>query len=193
MAGTWASEEVALLREAFGRGQVPPSPRGLTEAGLGDYRGFPLERMGRGAVLTQADFTKARAPKNAFGVEQSIQLDSVQADGCLFDGAGKFLRLSGRFTGCSFRKITTRSAAVQGRFEDCDFTGASFKGAHLEGEFLRCRFDAANLHVASWTGAFRECRFAGAGIHDVFADIRSVAVASESVSFTATTNRVILG
>ncbi len=193
MAAGWTTEEMTVVREALARGQVPPSPRGKTGEGLVDFRGFPLEKVGLGAALTRVDFSKARAPRNDFGVEQSIQLQQVVAEGCLFDGAGKFLRLSGRFTRCSFRKVTTKSAGIQGRFEDCDFSGSNFKGAHLDGEFLRCRFDGANLHVASWAGVFRECSFSGSGIHDLFAEVAAVAIAAERVSFTVTMNRVIPG
>jgi hypothetical protein len=152
VAGKRGGEAVAPLREAFARGQVPALPRGLTAA----------------------DFSKARAPKNAFGVQPSIQLQDAVAERCLFDRAGKFLRLPGRFTGCGFRKTTTRSAALLGRMNDCDFCGA-------------------NLHVASWSCVFRACSFAEAGIHDVCADLRAVGLAAERVRFAATMNRVIPG
>jgi uncharacterized protein YjbI with pentapeptide repeats len=143
--------------------------------------------------IANADFTAARSAKNQFGVEQTIQFEDVVADRSLFDRAGKFSRLTGQFTACSFRKMTTKSCSIGGTYTDCDFTGANFKGAHIDGRFIRCRFNGCNLHVASWAGSFQDCEFASAGIHDLFADVRAAAFAGGRVTFTVTMSKVISG
>ncbi len=143
--------------------------------------------------IAGADFTGARAPKNQFGAEQSIQLQDVIADRSVFDRAGKFHRLIGQFTACSFRKITTKSCSVSGTFTDCDFSGANFKLAHFNARFIRCRFHECNLHLASWPSTFQDCEFKGAGIHEIFGDVRAAAFASDHVTFTVTMSNVIVG
>lgn len=200
MAGNWTAGEadpvqaaIVLKRGAMRKAiPMPASPRGTLPSGLADFRGFPLTEVVC-VSLADGDFTAARAPKIQFGAEQSIQLRDVVADRCIFDRAGKFHRLKGQFTGCSFRKITTKSCSVSGTFTDCDFSGANFKGAHFDARFIRCRFHECNLHLASWPSTFQDCEFAGAGIHDLFADVRAAALASDRVTFTVTMSKVIPG
>ncbi|HRK17448.1 MAG TPA: pentapeptide repeat-containing protein [Hyphomicrobiaceae bacterium] len=200
MAAAWTTEEITAIQAAIflkrGAGRkaipMPASPRGTLPTGLADFRGFPLTEVAC-VSISDADFTRARAPKNQFGVEQSIQLQDVIGDRSVFDRAGKFLRLMGQFTTCSFRKITTKSCSVNGTFTDCDFSGANFKLAHFNARFIRCRFHDCNLHLASWPSTFEDCEFKGAGIHDIFGDVRAAAFASDRVTFTVTTSKVIVG
>lgn len=200
MANEWTTEEMAPIQAAIflKRGAMrkaipmPASPRGTLPSGLADFRGFPLTEVARVSIAA-ADFTGARAPKNQFGVGQSIQLQDIVADRSVFDRAGKFLRLMGQFTACSFRKITTMSCSVTGTFTDCDFSGANFKLAHFNARFIRCRFHDSNLHLASWPSTFEDCEFKGAGIHEIFADVRDAAFANDRVTFTVTMSKVIVG
>ncbi len=200
MADEWTAQEIDPVQSAIElkRGQMrkpipmPASPRGTQPDGRANYRGFPLTAVAR-VQISDADFTAARAPKNQFGVEQTIQFQDVVADRSLFDRAGKFSRLTGQFAACSFRKMTTKSCSVGGTYTDCDFTAANFKGAHLDGRFIRCRFNGCNLNVASWAGGFQECEFTGASIHDLFADVRAAAFAAGRVTFTVTMSKVIFG
>jgi uncharacterized protein YjbI with pentapeptide repeats len=200
MADAWITEEMAPIQAAIflKRGAMrkaipmPASPRGTLPSGLADFRGFPLAEVAS-VSIADADFTGARAPKNQFGAEQSIQLQDVVADRSVFDRAGKFHRLMGQFTACSFRKITTKSCSVNGTFTDCDFSGANFKLAHFNARFIRCRFHECNLHLASWPSTFEDCEFKGAGIHEIFADVRAAAFASDRVTFTVTMSKVIVG
>jgi uncharacterized protein YjbI with pentapeptide repeats len=187
-------EAAIFLKRGAMRKAIPmsASPRGTLPSGLADFRGFPLMEVAC-VSLADADFTAARAPKNQFGAEESIQLRDVVAERCLFDRAGKFHRLKGQFGSCSFRKITTKSCSVNGIFTDCDFSGANFKGAHFDARFIRCRFHDCNLHLASWPSRFEDCEFKGAGIHDLFADVRAAAFASDRVTFTVTMSKVIRG
>jgi uncharacterized protein YjbI with pentapeptide repeats len=200
MAGNWTAGEadpvqaaIFLKRGAMRKAiPMPASPRGTLPSGLADFRGFPLIEVVR-VSIADADFTGARAPKNQFGVEQSIELQDVTAEASVFDRAGKFHRLVGQFRNCSFRKVTTRDCGVNGTFTDCDFSGANFKGAHFNARFIRCRFHDCNLHLASWPSSFEDCEFSGAGIHDLFADVRAAALASDRVTFTVTMSKVIPG
>lgn len=200
MVDAWTTAEAAAIQAAIflKRGAMrkaspmPPSPRGNLPSGLADFRGFPLTEVAS-VSIAGADFTQARAPKNQFGAEQSIQFQDVIVDRSVFDRAGKFHRLMGQFTACSFRKITTKSCSVSGIFTDCDFSGANFKGAHFDARFIRCRFHECNLHLASWPSTFEDCEFKGAGIHEVFADVRAAAFASDRVTFTVTMSKVIVG
>jgi uncharacterized protein YjbI with pentapeptide repeats len=200
MADAWCATDVGqveaaiFLKRGAMRKAIPmsASPRGTLPSGLADFRGFPLMEVAC-VSLADADFTAARAPKNQFGAEESIQLRDVVAERCLFDRAGKFHRLKGQFGSCSFRKITTKSCSVNGIFTDCDFSGANFKGAHFDARFIRCRFHDCNLHLASWPSRFEDCEFKGAGIHDLFADVRDAAFASDRVTFTVTMSKVIRG
>jgi hypothetical protein len=200
MVDAWAASEAASVEAALllKRGAtrqamaMPASPRGTLPNGLADFRGFPLTEA-TSVSIADADFTAARAPKNQFGVEQAIQFQDVVADRSVFDRAGKFHRLNGRFANCSFRKITTKSCSVSGAFTDCDFSGSNFKGAHFNARFIRCRFHDCNLHLASWPSTFEDCEFKGAGIHEIFADVRDAALADDRVTFTVTMSKVILG
>jgi len=201
MANAWTMEEMAPIQAAIflkrGAGRkaipMPASPRGTLPSGLADFRGFPLTEV-TCASISDADFTRARAPKNQFGAEQSIQLQDVTAERSVFDRAGKFLRLMGQFNACSFRKITTHSASISGTFTDCDFSGANFKMAYFSARFIRCRFHNCNLHLAGWPpSSFQDCEFAGAGIHEIFADVRDAAFAGDHVTFTVTMSKVIVG
>ncbi len=200
MVETWSAHDVEAVRAALAadRGRageprrLPASPRGVLADGRADFRGFPLTEM-TGVAIADADLSAARAPKNPFGVEQAIVLRTVVAERSVFDRAGKFRQLDGRFSACSFRRITTQSCSVAGQFTDCDFTGANFSGAHLAARFARCRFEGCNLHLASWPSSFQDCAFAGARIHELFADVRAAAFAAERVTFTVTTSRVLAG
>ena len=200
MAGTWSETDTGTVRDALAtdRGRAgaparfPPSPRGVLADGRADFHGFPLTEMTRVAIV-DADFSAARAPKNPSGVEQTIVLRDVAAERCVFDRAGKFRQLDGRFSACGFRKITTKSCSVAGVFSDCDFSGANFGAAHFAARFVRCRFEGCNLHLASWPSSFQDCTFAGARIHELFADVRAAAFAAERVTFTVTTSRVLPG
>jgi hypothetical protein len=193
----WTAVEVEQVQAALSAGPaharaMPPSPRGTLPSGAGDYRGFPLTEL-RGVIIVDVDFTGARAPKNAVGVDTSVQLQEVVATRCAFDRVGKVHRLAGQYTACSFRGLSTRSCSVRGTFVDCDFTGANFKGAHFSAHFLRCRFDDANLQLASWPSSFRDCTFAGAEIQPIFSDVRAAAFAGERVTFTVTMSAVKTG
>lgn len=204
MADTWTSEEADPVAAAIAPppGQMrastpmpapmPPSPRGQLPGGRADFRGFPLTQA-TAVCLVDVDFTGARAPKNRFGVRQTIQLREVVAERSVFDRAGAFHRIQGQFRECSFRRITTSSCSVTGTFTDCDFSGANFQGAHFAARFIRCRFEGCNLHVASWPSHFEDCEFAGARIHNLFADVRAAAMAGARVTFTVTMSRVIPG
>ena len=200
MADAWNATDVGQVEAAIflKRGAMrkaipmPASPRGTLPSGLADFRGFPLTEVAS-VSIAGADFTQARAPKNQFGVEQSIQFQDVTAERSIFDRAGKFHRLIGQFSACSFRKITTKSCIATGTFTDCDFSGANFKGAHFNARFIRCWFHECNLHLASWQSSFQDCEFKGAGIHDTFADVRDAAFAGDRVTFTVTMSKVIVG
>lgn len=200
MADAWNANDISEVEAAIflKRGAMrkaipmPASPRGTLPSGLADFRGFPLTDVAS-VSIADADFTGARAPKNQFGAEQSIQLQDVTADRSVFDRAGKFHRIMGEWTACSFRKITTKSCSVNGAFIDCDFSGANFKGAHFNARFVRCRFHDCNLHLASWPSTFEDCEFKGAGIHEIFADVRAAAFANDRVTFTVTMSKVIVG
>lgn len=197
MVEDWTAAEIDLVTTVIflKRGQMrnavpmPASPRGTLATGLADFRGFPLAEV-TAVTMTDADFTRARAPRNPFGAEQSVQLMDVVAERSVFDHAGKFHRLHGQFSGCSFRKIKTSSASIIGTFKDCDFTGANFKGAHFNARFIRCCFRDCNLHLASWPSSFQDCEFAGARIHELFADVRDTAFACDRVTFTVTMSKV---
>lgn len=200
MTTQWTEPEIAPIREVLipKRGlarlpvPLPASPRGELPAGLADFRGFPLTEAAMVAIA-DADFTAARAPRNQSGVEQSIQFRNVAAERSVFDRAGKFSRIDGQFTGCSFQKITTRSCSIAGVFTDCDFSGSNFKAAHFNARFIRCRFQNCNLHLASWPSSFQDCEFTGAAIHELFADVRTAATAAERVTFTVTMSSVLPG
>ena len=200
MVDAWTTAEVEPVLAAIllKRGQsrkpmaMPSSPRGTLPDGLADFRGFPLAEVTL-VSITQANLSGARAPKNQFGVQQFIRLTDVTAEQSVFDRAGKFGSLKGKFEACSFRKITATSANIAGTFTDCDFSGANFKQAHFNGRFIRCRFQLCNLHLASWPSSFQDCEFAGAGIHELFADVRASAFAGDRVTFTVTMNRVYPG
>ena len=201
MADKWNAVEIDQVQTAIflKRGQMrrpapmPDSPRGSLPGGLADFRGFPLMEV-TAVAIADADFTGSRAPKNQFGAEQSIQLMNVIAERSVFDRAGKFHRLDGRFNACRFHKITTRSASISGTFTDCDFSGANFKMAYFSARFIRCRFHSCNLHLAGWPpSSFQDCEFAGSGIHDLFADVRDAALAGERATFSVTVSKVYPG
>lgn len=188
MPPAWRPSEMTQAHEALvgpPSGPSPASPRGQSPAGLADFRGLPLTRI-EGITLTDADFTAARAPRNAFGVAQSAQVRRVLAERVTFDGAGPFYRLEGQFHACTFRRIRTTSCSVTGTFTDCDFTGARFAGAHVDARFVRCRFTDCDLRLASWGGTFEACVFTGSKIHELFSDIRAITSAADPVSFTVT-------
>jgi uncharacterized protein YjbI with pentapeptide repeats len=201
MADAWSPTDIGEVEAAIflkrGGGRLaipmPASPKGNLPSGLADFRGFPLTEVAC-VSIADADFTGARAPKNQFGAEQSVQLTDVAVERSVFDRAGKFHRLMGQFNACSFRKITTRSASISGTFTDCDFGGSNFKMAYFSARFIRCRFHNCNLHLAGWApSSFLDCEFAGAGIHEIFADVRDAAIAGDRVTFTVTMSKVIVG
>ena len=189
MREAWSDADVEQVNASLLRprhaAHPAPSPRGVAPSGLADFHGFPLTRM-EGVHIADADFTAARPPKNAFGVAQSVHVLDVTADRVVFDRAGPFHRLHGAFSACTFRRISTRHGSLVGSFSDCDFTGANFNGAHFAARFLRCRFVDCRMHLASWGGEFDDCEFAGSSIHEIFHDIRDLALAAERVSFVVT-------
>lgn len=200
MAELWTAAEISeieaaiQLKPGLRREPVPmpASPKGNLPSGLANFRRFPL--LGAACVtMAEVDLSHARAPRNAFGAEQTIQLRDVLANRCVLDRAGKFHRIAGHYTDCSFRRISTEHAAIEGTFIDCDFSGANFKNAHFNARFVRCRFHDCNLHLASWPSTFEDCSFEGARIHEIFDDIRAAAFASDRVTFKVTMNKVIQG
>lgn len=200
MAELWNADEAAsiaaaiFLKPGVRRDPIPlpASPRGNLPNGMADFRSFPLHEAAW-VSMDGADWSGARAPKNRTGAQETIQLRDLNASRCVFDRAGKFHRITGQFTGCSFRKITTMRAHVAGTFTDCDFSGANFRSAHFDARFVRCQFHGCNLHLASWPSTFEDCEFRDADIHPIFQDIRDAAFASDRVTFKVTMSKVIVG
>jgi uncharacterized protein YjbI with pentapeptide repeats len=194
---SWTDEEIAavnLVLNPSGRSrqrqvELRESPRGTLPNGALDFREFPLTTASS-VIISNADFTESRSPKNDFGVEESIQFSWLTCDGVIFDRARPFHRISGQFTNCSFQRIGTDRGGIGGKFVDCDFTGASFRNVHLSANFIRCKFHDCNLKVASWGSSFEDCEFAGASIGRSFAHVAEVALSAERVTFVVVSGKV---
>ena len=197
---SWTDEEISAVNSTLipeGRQRqrpvdLPPSPHGLLPNGALDYRQFPLTRAS-GVIISIADFTGSRSPKNEYGVDQSIMLTWVQCDRAVFDRVRVFHRIDGRFNNCSFQRIGTDRCGLVGTFTDCDFTGTSVRNAHLVANFVRCRFHGCNMKVASWGSSFENCEFEGASIDSLFADVRDVALSAQKVTFVVLSGKVHVG
>ena len=165
---------------------LPPSPRG-TANGMQNYRGYPL-RMLDAVTMKGVDFSRARSPKNPYGIDSLIQLSCVDCTDVCFDRAGTFHSIGGTFLNCTFKKIRTSQAGLIGSFENCDFSGANLRGAMLGANFHECCFDGANLLVGSWEASFRNCTFCDTKIDNLFADIKNYVEGGGPVTFSILTS-----
>ena len=186
----WPDDEVNSIRSVVipkkslirDRVPLPESPSGTLDDGRSDFRGFPLSTMAS-VNIDSANFSFCRSPINEYGVDQLIMLTNVQCNNVIFDRSRVFHRIDGNFSRCSFQKIGTSQSSLVGTFSECDFTGTSFRNAHFVANFRNCNFSNCNLNLASWGSSFEECSFTGSKIHDLFADVRDVAMSSELVTF----------
>jgi hypothetical protein len=186
----WTADELTQIGHAiepnparrWSRRWFPPSPRGLTSAGLQDYRQLSFEGGSR-LDVQDADFSQARSRTNEHGVDIGLSLWSWRSLRVRFDGAGVFHRLDGIFDNCSFDGIKTERCAVVGLFRDCTFSQASLKRAHLESNFVRCRFERTQLHVASWS-SFEDCTFVDCRIHSLFSEVAAFVAGGKPVTFS---------
>ncbi len=169
-----------------------PSPHGRTASGAEDFRGFPLTRA-TSVIVSNADFSKSRSPKNEYGVDQSIILTWVSCKNVNFDGARVFHRINGQFDCCSFINIGTEQCGFSGTFTDCDFSGTSFRNAHLIANFVRCKFHDCKMKAASWGSSFADCEFTGASIDHLFTEIRDITQSSERVTFVVLNGKILAG
>lgn len=118
----------------------PASPRGRTEQDLEDYRRFPLGSLTRFSIR-ETDFSRARSQPNSRGVDTGISLASCECHRVRLDHAGRFHRLDGLFSSCTFESISTDHCGLVGFFQDCTFRGARLRGAVFAGDFRRCDFE----------------------------------------------------
>lgn len=149
-----------IEREGRTSRTLAPSPFGLTEAGLDDYRGFflsaPLKRMN----LVDVDLS------NLTCVWAGNMVDCT-GQGLVLTGAnfsGRFL--GQQFTDCDFsRAALVHTPLGETSFTDCRFTKANLRTAMAQGAtFVRC-FSGADLRTATlFRVTFEGCTFEGANL-----------------------------
>jgi uncharacterized protein YjbI with pentapeptide repeats len=144
-AKRWMADVPALTSEfvhelsANGRAAFRTSPFG-ENAGLADFRGFPLHAA-------------QKLSKKTF--------DGVDLTGASFDGAW--------LQDCTFRSVKFERASLKGvkdhgnRFEGCSFEKASFFGAGLgyrQSMYSQCMFEETDFRRATFLAArFHSCQF----------------------------------
>jgi hypothetical protein len=197
---SWTTEEIEVVERhlpvdpgrKWKQRLFPASPRGVTQEGLQDYRGYPLTNLVSFDIL-EVDFSRSRSAMNVHGVDCGIQLNSCRCRRVRFERSGHFHSLHGIFDSCSFDHISTDHCGFPGLYRDCTFRGANLRRAVLVGDFVRCTFEGANLLVDSCRASFEECRFSNCKMSPLFDDICAVVGTGAPVTFSVIIGGIRLG
>ena len=151
-AGRWSDTELIL---------GAPSPFGLTETGLQDYRGARIRHaVLRSISISDADFSGADL--------RNIRIENGELRNCIFEGASlvEMITRESNFNRCDFRRADLRMAHIG--YGGTDFTSCTFDGVKIARVgFLNAVFTDVNFSARDWkrtdfrASGFWNCSFRG--------------------------------
>ena len=147
----WNEHPCSQLRRLLLNAPSCPSPFGLTDDGLCDFRGIRIEDSLHNLTIERVDFSNAELGHGQFmGTVQACKFVEFSCDG----------NLGERFSDCDFRKARLSNSVVYGQFVSCDFSNANLTGVRGRNiRFEDCSFEGANLRKASfYDSMFVRCK-----------------------------------
>ena len=147
----WKEHEPMDLRNLLLGSAGCPSPFGITEEGLCDFRGVRVDSSFHESTIEGVDFSCGILGDGQFvGACHDCKFFEFECDGTI-----------GReFLNCVFHNARLSNSVFYGKFINCDFFSANLsgvRGRHIR--FERCNFENANLSKASFFDSdFIGCR-----------------------------------
>lgn len=157
LRGRWNLELVSKAVADCQAGRVL-SPFGLvSETGMVDLRGFPVDRLLEYLTVERVDLSASLTVRGG-------QFGDVTAVDSRFDRSDWTTNLGGSFERCSFRRARLSCGfPSRSRFQECDFSEANLskaRGGLIT--FVRCNFMNVTMRGTSLLGCvFDECNWDG--------------------------------
>ncbi len=153
----WGEHKSLDLRQLLSTSGVCPSPFGLTDEGLCDFRGICVNTSLHAITIVSGDFTAGRLGRGQFmGTFRLCRFVEFACDG----------NLGENFESCTFSKARLNNSVFYGTFVNCDFSNANLSGVRGGRiKFHGCTFENANMQKASFYDSnFSNCKIVNSTI-----------------------------
>lgn len=145
------------LRRLLSNTDSSPSPFGVTDEGLWDFRGICVNASLHSVTIVNVDFTDGMLGRGQLmGSFRNCKFVEFACDGTLGES----------FEECIFHKANLSKSVWYGKFTNCDFSNANLTGVRGGNvKFEGCTFENADMRKASfYDSKFNNCTLVNCSI-----------------------------